>query len=97
MGSFALVGLYASAGLIAFGNGLCTPTLPAFVSRRAGANSQGVTLGSLQSASALARVLGPAAGGVLYQALNPSAPYYLGALGMIAAGLLASRLPAQQA
>ena len=69
-----------------FGNGLCTPTLPAFVSRRAGADSQGVTLGSLQSASALARVLGPAAGGVLYQALNPSAPYYLGALGMIAAG-----------
>jgi MFS family permease len=97
MGRFALVGLYTSAGLIAFGNGLCTPTLPAFVSRRAGADSQGVTLGSLQSASALARVLGPAAGGVLYQALNPSAPYYLGALGMIAAGLLASRLPAQHA
>jgi MFS family permease len=96
MGNFALVGLYAAAGLIAFGNGLCTPTLPAFVSRRAGADSQGVTLGSLQSASALARVLGPAAGGVLYQALNPSAPYYLGALGMVAAGLLASRLPAAQ-
>ena len=37
-GHFALVGLYAgtSAGLIAFGNGLCTPTPPAFVSRRAG-------------------------------------------------------------
>ena len=97
MGKLALVGLYAAAGLIAFGNGLCTPTLPAFVSRRAGADSQGVTLGSLQSASALARVLGPAAGGVLYQTLNPSAPYYLGALGMVAAGLLASRLPAQGA
>src|SRR4029077_6862889 len=79
LGRYALLGLFGSAGLIAFGNGLCTPTLPAFVSRRAGADAQGVTLGSLQSASALARVLGPAAGGVLYQALNPSAPYYIGA------------------
>ena len=91
------LGLFASAGLIAFGNGLCTPTLPAFVSRRAGADSQGVTLGSLQSASALARVLGPAAGGVLYQALNPSAPYYLGALGMIARRPARLALAAQSA
>jgi MFS family permease len=96
LGRYALLGLFGSAGLIAFGNGLCTPTLPAFVSRRAGADAQGVTLGSLQSASALARVLGPAAGGVLYQALNPSAPYYIGALGMIGAALLASRLPPPQ-
>ena len=93
LGHYALLGLFTSAGLIAFGNGLCTPTLPAYVSRRAGAEAQGITLGSLQSASALGRVLGPAAGGLLYQLLNPSAPYYLGALGMIAGALLASRLP----
>ena len=62
------------------------------MSKRAGAGAQGVTLGSLQSASALARVLGPAAGGVLYQALFPSAPYYIGALGLVAAATLASRL-----
>src|SRR6266700_5991663 len=92
LGAWSLVALFTSAGLIAFGNGLCTPTLPAYVSRRAGAESQGVTLGSLQSASALARVLGPAAGGFLYQALFPSAPYYIGAAGMLFAGLLASRL-----
>jgi DHA1 family tetracycline resistance protein-like MFS transporter len=92
LGAYALPALFTSAGLIAFGNGLCTPTLPAYVSKRAGADAQGVTLGSLQSASALARVLGPAAGGVLYQALFPSAPYYFGALGMIVAAILASRL-----
>ena len=40
---------------------LCTPTLPAYVSRRAGADAQGVTLGSLQSASALARRARPRA------------------------------------
>ena len=97
LGRFALVGLFGAAGLIAFGNGLCSPTLPAYVSRRAGVDAQGVTLGSLQSASAMARVLGPAAGGFLYQAINPSAPYYLGALGMIAAALLASRLETRPA
>jgi MFS family permease len=89
---YARLALFAAAGLIAFGNGLCTPTLPAYVSRRAGGDAQGITLGSLQSASALARVLGPAAGGFLYQALFPSAPYYIGAAGMVIAALLASRL-----
>jgi DHA1 family tetracycline resistance protein-like MFS transporter len=97
LGRLALPGLFASAGLIAFGNGLCTPTLPAFVSRRTAAESQGVTLGSLQSASALGRVLGPAAGGLLYQFINPSAPYSLGALGMIVGALFASRLDATRA
>ena len=97
MGGLALPGLFTSAGLIALGNGLCTPTLPAFVSRRTAAESQGITLGSLQSASALGRVLGPAAGGLLYQFFNPSAPYYLGALGMIVGALFASRLDATRA
>jgi len=97
MGTFALPGLFAAAGLIAFGNGLVTPTLPAYVSRRAGATAQGSTLGSLQSASALARVMGPAAGGLLYQLLAPSAPYYLGAAGMVAAALLALGLTATPA
>jgi MFS family permease len=91
-GSLALAGLYAAAGLIALGSGLVTPSLPAYVSQRAGATSQGLALGSLQSASALGRVLGPAAGGVLYQTLTPSAPYYLGALGMLVAAVLALRL-----
>ncbi len=51
--------LLVAAGLIALGSGLCSPTLPAFASRRASATTQGVTLGTLQSASALARALGP--------------------------------------
>jgi predicted MFS family arabinose efflux permease len=53
---------------------------------------QGLTLGTLQSLSALARVLGPAAGGLLYQAIAPTAPYVAGAIGMIAAAWLSLRL-----
>jgi hypothetical protein len=50
-------------------------------------------LGTLQSLSALARVLGPAVGGLLYQALAPGAPYFAGAVGMCIAAALALGLP----
>ena len=62
-GAWGVLALYTSAGLIALGNGLTTPSLPAFASRRATVTTQGVTLGALQSASALARAAGPLVGG----------------------------------
>ena len=92
LGPLAVPALYISAALIALGNGLVTPSLPSYVSRRTPPESQGMTLGSLQSASALARVLGPACGGLSYAVLNPSAPYYLGAFGMVVAAFIALRL-----
>src|SRR6185436_10399946 len=70
-GAWAKVALYTSAGLISLGNGLTTPSLPAFASRRAGVTTQGVTLGALQSAAALARAAGPLVGGALYAAVDP--------------------------
>ena len=48
----------------------------------------------MQSLSALARVLGPAVGGVLYQTISPPAPYLAGALGMVAAAGLSLGLVA---
>ena len=91
-GSAALFGIYLASALIALGSGLVTPSLSAYVSQRTARDAQGLTLGSLQSAGALARVLGPAVGGICYGAINPSAPYLLGSAGMIAAALLALRL-----
>ncbi len=81
--------LLVASAFIALGSGLCTPTLPAFASRRASATTQGMTLGTLQSASALARALGPMVGGALYAAIDPRAPYLVGAVGLGAAALLA--------
>jgi MFS family permease len=92
LGAWSLVGIYAASGLIALGSGLVTPSLSSYVSQKTTRDAQGVTLGSLQSASALARVLGPACGGVFYAAINPSAPYLLGAVGMIVAAFVALRL-----
>ena len=88
-GAWAKLALYTSAGLISLGNGLTTPSLPAFASRRAGVTTQGVTLGALQSAAALARAAGPLVGGALYAAVDPRAPYLIGAAGLAAAALLA--------
>jgi DHA1 family tetracycline resistance protein-like MFS transporter len=95
-GPWGTLALYTSAGLIALGNGLTTPTLPAFASRRATGTTQGITLGALQSAAALARAAGPLVGGALYAAIDPRAPYLIGAAGLLAATLLAlARLRAQ--
>ena len=93
-GPAARLALYVASGLIALGNGIVQPSLPAYVSRRAGATEQGLALGTLQSASALGRVVGPALGGVLYSSLSPTAPYSLGAIGLLLAAVLAAaRLP----
>jgi len=88
-GAWGVLALYTSAGMIALGNGLTTPSLPAFASRRASTTTQGVTLGALQSAAALARAVGPLVGGAFYAAVDPRAPYLAGAVGLAAAALLA--------
>jgi DHA1 family tetracycline resistance protein-like MFS transporter len=75
--------------LIAAGSGLVSPSVSSYVSRRATSDSQGMMLGTLQSLSALARVLGPATGGLLYQAVAPGAPYFAGAAGMLVSAWLA--------
>ena len=84
--------LYVAMGVIAFGSALTNPSLSSFVSKCADAESQGVVLGVLQSAGALARVCGPATGGVLYQMVGHSAPYVGAAVGMALAGVLSLRL-----
>ena len=93
-GGGARVALYAAAGLIALGNGIVQPSLPSYVSRRAGSTEQGLALGTLQSASALGRVFGPAVGGILYSTFSATAPYTFGAVGLLLAAILAAaRLP----
>jgi len=88
-GASGKAALLVASGLIALGSGLCSPTLPAFASRRASATTQGVTLGTLQSASALSRALGPIVGGALYATVDPRAPYLVGAVGLGLAAVLA--------
>ncbi|MEA3057144.1 MAG: transporter, family, tetracycline resistance protein [Actinomycetota bacterium] len=71
--------LVPALALITVGSGLATPTITALISERGGAGRRGTTLGVAQSAGALARVVGPIAGGFLFQHVGVPAPSIAGA------------------
>jgi DHA1 family tetracycline resistance protein-like MFS transporter len=85
--------LYLFGAVLAVGNGASAPSSSAYVSRRAPPNEQGATLGVNQSFSSLARMLGPAFGGFLYDYFNPGMPYVAAAIGMVLALYVALTLP----
>ena len=80
-GSLPLV-LLATA-LLALGMGLASPSANSLISRRAGAGEQGGILGVAQSASSLARIVGPALAGAAFAQWGRNAPYYLSAVVML--------------
>jgi DHA1 family tetracycline resistance protein-like MFS transporter len=88
--------LFASACL-AVGMGLLNPSINALISRQAGAEERGGILGVAQSGASLARVVGPAVAGPLFELIGRNAPYYVGALVMLAVLVFALRLPREQA
>jgi MFS family permease len=88
-----LVQLVVSTGLLAFGMGAMQPSLNSLISRRAGLDQQGETLGVAQSVSALSRVLGPALAGVLFAGLGAGSPFVSGAVLVVAALVVGLRLP----
>jgi DHA1 family tetracycline resistance protein-like MFS transporter len=73
--------------LLVLGQGLVTPTLAALVANRADEGRRGGALGFQQSAGALARIVGPALGGALFEHVGTAAPYVVGA-GMIGVALV---------
>ena len=84
--------LYAMLILIASGYGFGTTAVATLISRRTARELQGEALGLNQSVLSLARVLGPIAGGTVYQALGPAAPYLGGAAVAAVAMVLAARI-----
>ena len=71
--------LYVMLALIALGYGFGSTSVAALISRRTGSELQGEALGLNQSVLSLARILGPIAGGLVYQTMGPAAPYIGGA------------------
>ena len=92
-----LLPLFLAVTAIGLGNGLSNPSLSGSVSLVSGAEEQGKNLGVSQSLSSLARILGPASGGLLYQLVGAWAPFAVaGALAFYAfasAVLIQKRLP----
>ena len=78
--------------LLTVGQGLLTPTLASLVAGQVAAERRGGVLGVQQAAGGLARVVGPAMGGLLFQRAGLSSPYLVGAALTVAAALLVSRI-----
>ncbi len=83
-------------GLLAIGMGLFNPSVTSLVSRLAGADERGGIMGVSQSASSLARILGPAIAGAVFTLWGRNAPYYLGAALMLLVVAMALGLPRRQ-
>ncbi len=79
--------LIPSLVLLVLGQGLATPTMAALVANRAEEGRRGGALGFQQSAGALARIVGPAMGGLLFEHVGVAAPYVVGAA-MVGVALL---------
>jgi DHA1 family tetracycline resistance protein-like MFS transporter len=89
----ALWSVLVATGLLALGMGLLNPSVTSLISRVAGADERGGVMGVSQSASSLARIVGPALAGAVFGVWGRNAPYYVGALLMAAVVAMALRLP----
>lgn len=85
--------LLIASACLALGMGLLNPSINSLISRQAGVEERGGIMGVAQSGASLARVAGPAVAGPLFEFLGRNAPYYAGALVMVAVLGLALRLP----
>ncbi|MEZ5285956.1 MAG: MFS transporter [Vicinamibacterales bacterium] len=73
--AWTLPALLAATGVLAVGMGFNGPALSSMVSRLTHADDQGGMLGLASSLASLGRVVGPAWGGYMFDALGPTSPY----------------------
>ena len=79
--------------ILATGSGINNPSTSSLLSKLCSKDETGGVMGIGQSMSTLGRILGPVAGGYLFDAMGASSPYWLGAGCMAVACLLSLRLP----
>jgi multidrug resistance protein len=84
-------GVLIGCALMPLGFGLNNPALNGLISRAAPDSEQGAYLGLSQSLASLARVTGPPVAGLAYAAGGPSSPFFLAALVLALATLVAGR------
>jgi hypothetical protein len=83
--------LWAILPVVVIGFSSVNPSLQSLLSRAAGSDEQGMVLGTGQSLSSLARILGPALGIALLRQ-GAALPYFLGAGLILCGGLLVTRI-----
>jgi DHA1 family tetracycline resistance protein-like MFS transporter len=78
--SFTVSLLAITMTVLAVGNGMMRPPNLGLISLASPASEQGAVLGVTNSLSSLGRILGPAAGGWLYEHVSKGAPFWLAAV-----------------
>lgn len=71
--------LMVTQALIVFGNSMANPSIQALASESVPKEEYGETLGFLQSAGSLGRIVGPVLGGYLFGALGMDSPFFFAA------------------
>jgi predicted MFS family arabinose efflux permease len=79
---------YFNAVLIALFSGIFGTALQGEISKESTQDEQGVVLGTIQGFGALARALGPVAGGLLFTGISPQSPFTISGLILVALSLL---------
>jgi len=74
--------LMITQALIVFGNSMANPSIQALASERVPKEEYGETLGFLQSAGSLGRIVGPVLGGWLFGAMGINSPFFFAAFVM---------------
>ena len=74
---------YLSMALIAFGLGLFMPTISTLIVNIVTEDRRGWVLGVNQSVSSLARIIGPAIAGILFEIYGKNSPYIFGGIILI--------------
>ena len=85
--------MYALVPFWALATGLTFPSLASLVSQETDTESQGSMLGGQQVVGGIGRVAGPVWAGVLFERLGIESPFYVGAVLVALAALLALRIP----
>lgn len=70
--------LFFALFLLAFGQGIATPSTTALVTEAAPPDRRGEALGYQQSVGAFARIAGPITAGLLFDGVNAGTPYVIG-------------------
>lgn len=78
--------------IFAFGDGLIGPSIGGLLANAADTQNQGQVQGGSQAVQALARILGPILGGVLYDQVGYAIPYLSGAVIVLIAALVMSMM-----
>jgi MFS family permease len=89
----SLIVLCIALIILATGSGINNPASTSLLSKLSPEEETGGVMGVGQSMSTLGRILGPIAGGSLFDAFGPGSPYWLAATCMFVACLLSFRLP----